>query len=343
MSKVCTSTPIETPPKRIVSGLQPSGALHLGNYLGAIKNWLSLQNQGECFFFIADLHSLTEVVEASVRKKAIEDMLLMVVAAGVNPEEARVFRQSSVSYHTELAWALMCTARTGWLNRMVQYRDKSDEGETSVSAGLYTYPVLQAADILLYGATHVPVGDDQFQHLQLTRDIAQSFNSAYGETFVLPQPVMTGPATRVMSLKDPTRKMSKSDDDDMTRINLLDSDDLISKKIKRAVSETELLPDSAEALEGRPAARNLINMYAALRDTSPSNILESEMAGKGFGPLKNALTEAVIATIAPIRYRFAEMQTDREEHLRDIQYGADEALFAAEVKMVEVRQKLAID
>lgn len=359
--------------KRIVSGLQPTGSLHLGNYFGAIQQWKALAEVAEkSYFFIADLHALTEVLPAVERRKQIEDMLLMVMACGLDPEQVNLFRQSEVLYHTELAWYLMCTARTGWLNRMVQYKEKGgndveaafragmdvgmglmgspskafddawagyDQNRLSVSAGLYTYPVLQAADILLYGATHVPVGEDQFQHLQLTRDIAQSFNSAYGEVFHLPEALITKVGGRIMSLYDPQKKMSKSDPNVDHRIELLDDPATIARKIKRATSDSEMLPETFAELSERPAARNLVTMYAAARGLEPDEVMD-RFSGRGFGVLKPTLTDALVELLEPIQSRYRELNHDREGVLRQLSYGAGEVLADAEDVMVRVRNAL---
>jgi tryptophanyl-tRNA synthetase len=331
---------IETPNpvKRIVSGVQPTGVLHLGNYLGAMRSWVDLTNIAEqAFFFVADLHALTEVVAPDVRKRQIEDMLLMIDACGIDTAKAYVFRQSDLMYHTELAWYLMCTARTGWLNRMVQFKDKMGE-ETSVSAGLYTYPVLQAADILLYDATHVPVGEDQFQHLQLTRDIAQSFNSSYGETFRLPEALITPVGGRVMSLYDASKKMSKSDPNPEHRVELLDTPDVIKRKIKRATSDSFMLPETIEELADRKEALNLVTIYSAMQSITPQEGL-SHFAGSGFGKLKGELTDVLVNGLEPIRTRYNDMQADRAEHVSRIN-RSDCVMRPAEDVLVRVRTAL---
>jgi tryptophanyl-tRNA synthetase len=360
------------PVKRIVSGLQPTGALHLGNYLGAMRSWVDLTKVAEkAFFFVADLHALTEVVPADTRARNIDNMLLMIDACGIDTSKAFVFRQSDLMYHTELAWYLMCTARTGWLNRMVQYKDKGgndveaafragcaaglgmlgspdswmdqqwaqyDQNRSSVSAGLYTYPVLQAADILLYDATHVPVGEDQFQHLQLTRDIAQSFNSSYGETFRLPEALITPVGGRVMSLYDASKKMSKSDPNVEHRIELLDVPDAIKRKIKRATSDSFMLPETIEELANRKEALNLITIYSAMESISPQEGL-SRFSGSGFGKLKGELTDVLVHHLEPIRTRYYEMAEDRAAHVARIN-RSDCIMTDAEDVLIRVRAAL---
>ena len=295
---------------RVVSGIQPTGNLHLGNYLGAIKNWVKMQDEGECLFFLADLHAITVFNDPAELSANTREMAAALIAAGIDPDKAILFNQARVPGHAELAWMLFCTARIGWLNRMTQFKEKSGKNREGASIGLYAYPVLQAADVLIYQATHVPVGDDQKQHLELARDIAAKFNSDYDvELFNLPEPYISGPAARVMSLRDGSTKMSKSDPSDMSRINMTDDDDTIVQKIRKAKTDAEPLPDNLDALEGRPEARNLINIYAATSDVMPQAVLD-QYVGQGFGTFKPALTDLLVETLHPIRDRFVALKSD---------------------------------
>jgi tryptophanyl-tRNA synthetase len=317
---------MSSPPIRVLSGIQPTGDLHLGNLLGAILRWVRMQDEAECLFFLADLHALTIDVEPDELRSNVREMAAALIASGIDPAKSILFPQSAVPAHAELAWILQCTARIGWLNRMTQFKEKSGKNRESVSVGLYTYPVLQAADILLYQATHVPVGEDQKQHVELTRDIAMKFNNDFDtELFVPPEPFIGGgTAARVMSLRDGRSKMSKSDPSEMSRISLTDSDDEIAQKIRKAKTDPEPLPDNAEALEGRPEAKNLVGIYAAVNDTSVAEVL-SQFAGQGFGAFKPALADAVVALIAPIRGRLDELRRDPAELDRILADGARRA------------------
>ena len=295
---------------RVVSGIQPTGNLHLGNYLGAIKNWVKMQDEGECLFFLADLHAITVYNDPTELSANTREMAAALIAAGVDPEKAILFNQARVPGHAELAWLLFCTARIGWLNRMTQFKEKSGKNREGASIGLYAYPVLQAADVLIYQATHVPVGDDQKQHLELARDIAAKFNTDYNvELFTLPDPYISGPAARVMSLRDGAAKMSKSDPSDMSRINMTDDDELIVQKIRKAKTDAEPLPDNLESLDGRAEARNLLNISAATADMAPQAVLD-QYAGQGFGTFKPALADLLVATLRPIRERFVSLKSD---------------------------------
>ena len=295
---------------RVVSGIQPTGNLHLGNYLGAIKNWVKMQDEGECLFFLADLHAITVYNDPTKLSANTREMAAALIAAGIDPEKAILFNQARVPGHAELAWLLFCTARIGWLNRMTQFKEKSGKNREGASIGLYAYPVLQAADVLIYQATHVPVGDDQKQHLELARDIAAKFNTDYHvDLFTLPDPYISGPAARVMSLRDGTAKMSKSDPSDMSRINMTDDDDTIVQKIRKAKTDAEPLPDNLESLGGRAEARNLLNIYAATADMAPQAVLD-QYAGQGFGTFKPALADLLVATLRPIRERFVSLKSD---------------------------------
>ena len=297
---------------RVVSGIQPTGNLHLGNYLGAIRNWVRMQDDvaqsgGECLFFLADLHSLSDHVAPQVRLDAVRDMTVTLLACGIDPAKSILFNQARVPAHAELCWLLNGTARMGWLNRMTQWKDKAGKNREGASIALFDYPVLQAADVLLYQATHVPVGEDQKQHLELARDIATKFNTDTGtETFALPEPIIPPAAARIMSLRDGTAKMSKSDPSDMSRINLTDDDDTIAQKIRKAKTDPEPLPSDTKAFEGRPEALNLVTIMAALDDVGADAIL-SRYGGSNFGPFKADLAEKLIAVVAPIRARFVEL------------------------------------
>ena len=298
-------------PVRVVSGIQPTGDLHLGNLLGAILRWVRMQDEAECLFFLADLHALTVDVDPAQLRSSVREMAAALIASGIDPDKSIVFAHSAVPAHAELTWVLGCTARIGWLNRMTQFKEKSGKSREGASLGLYAYPVLQAADILLYRATHVPVGDDQKQHIELARDIAIKFNTDFDvELFVPPEPFIGGgAAARIMSLRDGSAKMSKSDPSDMSRINLTDSDELIAQKIRKAKTDPEPLPDDAKLLDGRPEARNLVGIYAAVTGQSVEQVLGS-FAGQGFGAFKPALTEAVIALLTPLRARLEEFWRD---------------------------------
>jgi tryptophanyl-tRNA synthetase len=291
---------------RVVSGIQPTGNLHLGNYLGAVKQWVAMQDDiqaggGETMYFIADLHALTQpITPADLRANTIE-VTATLVAAGIDPERSILFNQTRVPAHSELAWLLNNVARVGWLNRMTQFKDKAGKNREGASVGLYDYPVLMAADVLLYNATHVPVGDDQKQHLELARDIATKFNLDYqAELFTLPEPLVSAAAPRIMSLRDANAKMSKSNPSEQSRVNLTDSDDVIADKFRKAKTDPDNLPASVEELKDRPEAQNLLTIFAALADRTPANVL-ADYAGKGFGTFKPALADLAVAKLGPIR------------------------------------------
>jgi len=308
---------------RVLSGIQPTGGLHLGNLLGAILRWVRMQDEAECFFFLADLHALTADVDPTELRSNVREMAAALIASGIDPAKSTLFAQSAVPAHSELTWLLQCTARVGWLNRMTQFKEKSGKNREGASVGLYTYPVLQAADILLYQATHVPVGEDQKQHVELTRDIAMKFNNDFDvELFVPPEPYIGGgTAARVMSLRDGTAKMSKSDPSDMSRINLTDSDDAIAQKIRKAKTDPDPLPSDPAALAGRAEAKNLVGIYAAVTGESVEQVL-SRFAGQGFGAFKPALADALVALIAPIRQRLGELRENTAELDRILRLGA---------------------
>jgi tryptophanyl-tRNA synthetase len=296
---------------RVVSGIQPTGDLHLGNLLGAILRWVRMQDEAECLFFLADLHALTIDVEPQQLRSSVREMAAALIASGIDANKSILFAHSAVPAHSELAWLLGCTARMGWLNRMTQWKDKAGKNREGSSLGLFAYPVLQAADILLYRATHVPVGDDQKQHIELARDIAIKFNTDFDvELFVPPEPFIGGgSAARVMSLRDGTAKMSKSDPSDMSRVNLSDSDDVVAQKIRKAKTDPEPLPDDPKLLDGRPEARNLVGIYSAVTGDSVEQVL-ARFAGQGFGTFKPALADAVIALLTPLRTRLDEFRKD---------------------------------
>ena len=310
---------------RIVSGIQPTGNLHLGNYLGAIRNWVRMQDENApdtCLYFLADLHALSQPHDPAQLAASTLEMVAALVACGVDPDRSVLFNQAQVPAHAELQWLLNGTARMGWLGRMTQFKDKSGKNREGASVALFTYPVLQAADVLLYQATHVPVGEDQKQHLELARDIAQKFNvdfvPGYAEegstvkgVFTLPDPIIPPEAARIMSLRDGSAKMSKSDPSDMSRIDLVDDADTIMQKVRKAKTDPEVLPSEAAGLEGRPEAANLVGIYAAMAGTSVAQVL-AEFGGEGFGKFKPALAELLAETLAPINAKFVELKQDRE-------------------------------
>ncbi|MEY2884888.1 MAG: tryptophan--tRNA ligase [Pseudomonadota bacterium] len=323
---------------RVFSGIQPTGNLHLGNYLGAIRNWVTMQDAHECIYCVVDLHAITVAQDPATLRQGIREMTAALLASGIDPERSILFPQSRVRVHAELAWVLMCSARVGWLNRMTQFKEKSGKDREGASVGLYTYPVLQAADILAYKATHVPVGDDQKQHLELARDIAAKFNTDMGVAlFPLPEPVIQGPATRVMSLRDGSAKMSKSDPVDAARINMTDDADTIAQKIKRAKTDADALPSEVAGLAGRPEAANLVGMMAALTDRSADAVLQ-DFGGQGFGRFKPALADAMVAVLAPISARFNALRDDHAAIDAVLERGAERARAIAEPVLAEVHR-----
>ena len=319
------------PAMRVVSGIQPTGNLHLGNYLGAIRNWVRMQDEmearaqaaaggsadknSECLFFLADLHAISMPHDPAELRKATLEMAAALVACGIDPDKSVLFNQAQVPAHAELQWLLGGTARMGWLNRMTQWKDKAGKNREGQSVALFTYPVLQAADVLLYQATHVPVGEDQKQHLELARDIAQKFNNDFASdedpVFTLPEPYIPPQAARIMSLRDGTAKMSKSDPSDMSRINLVDDADTIMQKVRKARTDPEPLPSETAGLDGRPEALNLVTIYAALTDSSVEGVLR-DFGGQGFGVFKPALGEVLAEKLSPISSRFTRLLEDRE-------------------------------
>jgi tryptophanyl-tRNA synthetase len=314
---------------RVVSGIQPTGNLHLGNYLGAIRQWVAMQDamgaDDDCLFFLADLHALTVAIDPKELAANTVEMAATLIASGIDPTRAILFNQARVPAHSELAWILNGTARMGWLNRMTQWKDKAGKNREGASVGLFAYPVLQAADVLLYNATHVPVGDDQKQHLELARDIATKFNTDFAvDLFTLPEPLISKAAPRIMSLRDGTAKMSKSDPSDASRINLVDSDDLIAQKFRKAKSDAGTIPETADGLADRPEARNLATIYAALDGSCVEAVLGA-FAGQGFGAFKTGLADRAVATLGPIRDRLRELLEDRNAVATILDAGAERA------------------
>ena len=325
----------QKPTPRVFSGMQPTGNLHLGNYLGAMVRWVEMQNSHECIYCVVDMHAITLWQDPAELKQAIRSVTAAYIAAGLDPNKSILFNQSQVHEHAELAWILNCVARLGWLNRMTQFKEKAGKDRENASVGLYAYPVLMAADILAYRATHVPVGEDQKQHLELCRDIAQKFNNDFsssiraagfadGAFFPLPEPVIMGPATRVMSLRDGTKKMSKSEPSDMSRINLTDDADTIARKIGRAKTDPHPLPAEETELEGRPEADNLVGIYAALAGTSKAAVL-TKFGGGQFSTFKAALSELAVARLAPVNAEMNRLLADPAEIDRILAAGARKA------------------
>jgi tryptophanyl-tRNA synthetase len=323
--------------ERVFSGVQPTGNLHLGNYLGAIVNFVKMQDTHNCIYCVVDMHAITMPVEGGPAQlaRATREVTAAFIASGIDPKKHIVFNQSQVSGHAELTWILNCVARIGWLNRMTQFKEKAGKDRENASVGLYDYPVLMAADILLYRATHVPVGEDQKQHLELSRDIAQKFNNDFGDSirdngfgdglfFPQPEPLITGPATRVMSLRDGTKKMSKSDASDYSRINLTDDADTIAQKVRKAKTDPEPLPSEEKGLEARPEADNLVGIYAALSNRSKAEVLR-EFGGGQFSGFKNALVELCVEKLAPIAGEMKRLTADPGHIDSVLVDGADRA------------------
>ncbi|MDA9013897.1 tryptophan--tRNA ligase [Alphaproteobacteria bacterium] len=322
---------------RIFSGIQPTGNLHLGNYLGAIRNWVSLQHDFESIYCVVDLHAITVHQDPADLRKSTREVAASLIAAGISTEQSILFNQSCVPQHAELAWIFNCVTRLGWLNRMTQFKEKAGKNRENASVGLYAYPTLMAADILTYRATHVPVGEDQKQHLELTRDIAQAFNSIYDkDVFPLPEPQIFGSATRVMSLRDGNAKMSKSDPSDNSRINMTDDADMIMQKIRKAKTDPDALPSEVAGLADRPEASNLVGIYAALAACSTDDVL-AEFGGRGFGDFKPVLGDLAVAKLSPIgaeMRRLLENPADIDAILAD---GAERAAAIARPILAEVR------
>ncbi len=328
-------------PERVFSGVQPTGALHLGNYLGALKKFVALQESHDCIFCVVDLHAITIPQDPKTLADNTRKITAAFLAAGLDPKRAILFVQSAVKAHSELAWIFNCSARMGWLERMTQFKDKAGKDKERASVGLFDYPVLQAADILAYKATHVPVGEDQKQHLELSRDIAERFNRDYNAPrfFPLPEPLIKGPGARIMSLKDGTKKMSKSDASDLSRINLEDDADTIARKIKKARTDPEPIPHSPGELKGRDGAANLVGIYAALAEVSDQDVLD-EYAGQGFGIFKSALTELLVQAITPIGEELTRVNADPAHIDAVLKDGAERANAIAAPIIDEVRQTI---
>lgn len=330
-------------PQRVFSGMQPTNGLHLGNYLGALKNWVALQNQYDCIYCIVDLHAITIEPDPKGLVGRCREVAAAYLAAGVDPKKSIIFVQSAVREHSELAWIFNCVARMGWVERMTQFKDKAGKHEERVSVGLFDYPVLQAADILLYKGTHVPVGEDQKQHLELSRDIAAKFNNDYEAPnfFPLPEPLIQGPGARIMSLRDGSKKMSKSDPSGMSRINMVDDADTILQKIKKATTDPNPLPESVDGLKGRPEVENLVGIYAATSSRTTEDVLK-EFGGKGFGAFKPALAELLANHLGPIAAEMRRLNGDPATLDAILREGAERAHAIAAPIMAEVRDVVGL-
>ena len=329
--------------KLVFSGVQPTGNLHLGNFLGALKNFVSLQKNMECIYCVVDLHAITIFQDPKELKKNVLETTASFLATGLDPQKSIIFNQSSVSAHSELAWILNCVAKIGWLNRMTQFKDKAGSDKEKASVGLYIYPNLMAADILLYKATHVPVGADQKQHLELSRDIAQKFNNDFNckNFFPLPEPLISKNIPRVMSLRDGTKKMSKSEASDYSRINLKDNADEIIQKIKKAKSDSDVIPDSFKTLEGKPEALNLLNIYSEISKTKISDTLQ-EMSGKDYSFLKKKLGEILVSEICPVGKEINKLMKDETHLLKILKKGTEKARLIAEENLKNIREKVGL-
>ena len=323
----------------VLSGMQPTNTLHLGNYLGALKNWVKMQDQMPCLFCVVDMHAITVAQEPAELARATREVTAAYIAGGIDPARSPIFNQAQVPEHAELAWILNCVARLGWLDRMTQFKEKSGKHKERASVGLYTYPVLMAADILVYKATHVPVGEDQKQHLELARDIAQKFNNDFAapDFFPQPEPVIMGPGTRVMSLRDGTKKMSKSDESDLSRINLTDDADAIANKIRRAKTDMEALPENKDGLAGRPEAENLLSIYAALSDRKLEEVIP-DFAGKQFSEFKNTLADLTVAKLSPVASEMRSLLGDPAEIDRILRDGSARARAIAAPIVAETKK-----
>ena len=329
--------------KLVFSGVQPTGNLHLGNYLGALKNFVLLQKEMDCIYCVVDLHAITTFQNPNQLRNNVLETVASFVATGLNPSKSIIFNQSAVSGHTELAWILNCISRIGWLNRMTQFKDKAGSDKEKASVGLYIYPNLMAADILLYKATHVPVGADQKQHLELSRDIAQKFNNDFNckDFFPLPEPLIPKNVSRVMSLRDGNKKMSKSEESDYSRINLKDNADEINKKIKKAKSDSDQIPDNLKDLEKKPEALNLLNIYSEISKTTLEKVL-NEMSGKEYSFLKKKLAELLINEIEPVGKEIKKLLEDKS-HLEGIlKKGKEKANIIAEENLKIIREKVGL-
>ena len=329
---------MDKPTKRILSGVQPSGDLHLGNYLGAIKNFVTLQKEYECFFCVVDLHAITVWQDPKVLANKTREVTAAFIASGIDPKKNNIFVQSQVPQHAQLAWLFNCVARMGWLNRMTQFKDKAGKNSENVSVGLFSYPTLMAADILIYLATHVPVGDDQKQHLELTRDIAQKFNNDFKtDFFPIPEPLIFGEATRVMSLRDGSKKMSKSDPSDYSRIMLTDTAENIVQKIRKAKTDPEPLPENKTDLEKRPEAENLISIFASLKDTSVETVID-EYSGKEFSIFKRDLADLSVSKLEPITSEMNKLMNDISYIDSVLNTGKDNAISVAEPVLQKTKE-----
>ena len=323
---------------RIFSGVQPTGSLHLGNYLGAIRNWARLQDEFEAIYCVVDLHAVTAPHDPKELSRATREVTAGLIASGIDPTRSIIFNQSMVPEHAELSWLFNCIARLGWLNRMTQFKEKAGKNREQASVGLYAYPVLMAADILAYKATHVPVGEDQKQHLELTRDIAQSFNSTYGvDFFPLPEPQIFGSATRVMSLRDGTKKMSKSDESDYSRINMTDGADEIAQKIRKARTDSDPLPGTVDGLAERPEALNLVSIYAALEDIEIDQVIR-EYQGQGFSTFKKALADLAVVRLGPVGNEMKRLTAESGEIDKVLADGTERAIQLSRPIVAEVRE-----
>ncbi len=326
-------------PMRVLSGIQPSGGMHLGNYLGAIRKFVDLQSEYECYYCVVDMHAITVWQDPQKLREQTFHIAAAFLAAGVDPKQAAIFHQSGVHAHAELAWIFNCVARLGWLDRMTQFKDKAGKDKERASVGLYTYPVLQAADILVYKATHVPVGEDQKQHLELSRDIAGKFNHDFKAEnfFPLPEPLIKGPGARIMSLKNGEAKMSKSDPSENSCIFLMDDADAITKKIKKAKTDPEPLPSEPDGLKGRPEAANLVGIYSALAKKTDADVL-AEYGGQGFGVFKPALADLVVEKIAPIGEEMRRLEADHAYLQTVLSEGAGQAASIADKVVKDVKE-----
>ena len=336
-----TNLQLDGEKKRIFSGVQPTGNLHLGNYLGAIKNWVNLQNDISSIFSIVDLHAITVPQEPLKLKSSTHEVAAAIIASGIDIDKSILFNQSSVKEHSELSWILNCVCRIGWLNRMTQFKEKAGKNKENATVGLYAYPVLMAADILLYKSTHVPVGDDQKQHIELARDIASSFNNMFTsdneqDFFTLPEPQIIGEAKRVMSLRDGTKKMSKSDASDASRINLTDTKEEISNKIKKAKTDPHPLPSTLQELKDRPEAHNLLSIYSSLSDQTLEKVLK-EFSGKGFSYFKPKLIDLAVETLNPISLEMRNLLKDTNQIDKVLKNGAQKAREIAEPVLKDIK------
>lgn len=327
--------------KRIFSGIQPSGNLHLGNYIGAIKQWVKLQDDNDCIFCIVDLHAITVPQDPSVLRKKILEVTALYLACGIDPKKAKIFIQSENPHHAELAWILNCITPFGQLERMTQFKDKSQKQQTSTTAGLFDYPVLMAADILLYDTNEVPVGQDQKQHVELTRDLAEKFNAKFGKTFVVPEPKIIKETAKIMSLQNPQSKMSKSDNDPMGTINILDLEEQVRDKVRKAVTDSGTAVAYQENGIDKPAISNLLNMYCVLSGESPLQA-EETFRGKGYGDFKNSLADIIVKTLEPIRKKYYTLHSNEGELNIILDVGRDEAMKRSTVVLQKAKNAVGL-